>query len=60
MEYEVSLTVDGEDFGGIIERAVFVCNPHNVMVGNLVIPNSKVAAVGIFGVEIPKYKGLLV
>ena len=60
VEYEVSLTVDGEDSGGIIERIVSVCNPHNGFFGNVIIPNSNVAAVGISGAEKTKCKGFLV
>ena len=60
VEYKVSLTVDGEDSRGIIERSVSVCNPHNGLFGNLVIPNSNIAVVGIAKSEKPKCKGFLV
>ena len=60
VEYKVSFTVDGEDPGGIIERMVSVCNPHNGLFGNLVIPNSNVAVVGIARAEKSKCKGFLV
>ena len=60
VEYKVSLTVDGEDSGGIIERSVSVCNPYNGFFSDLVIPNSNVAVTGTAGVEKPKCKGFLV
>ena len=60
MEYKVSLTVDGEDSRGIIERSVSVCNPHNGWFGDLVIPNSNVVVTGIAEVEKPKCKVFLV
>ena len=57
MEYEVSLIADGENSGGIIERIVFVCNPHNSLFSNLVIINSNVRAEkskceGFFGLRV--------
>ena len=60
VEYKVALTVDGEDSGGIIERSVSVCNPHNGLFGDLVKPNSNVAVIGTAGSEKPKCKGFLV
>jgi hypothetical protein len=60
---------NGEDSGSVIERIVSICNPHNGLFGNfvihglfgnLVIPNSKVAKVGISGAKKPKSKGFLV
>ena len=59
VKYKVSLTVDGEDSEGILERSVSVCNPCNGLFGDLVIPNSNVAVTGTAGAEKPKYKGLL-
>ena len=60
VEYKVALTVDGEDSGGIIERSVSVCNPHDGLFGDLVKPNSNVAMTGTAGAEKPKCKGFLV
>ena len=60
VQFKVSLTIDGEDSGGIIERIVYVCNPYNGLFGNLLIPNSNIAVARIAGVEKPKCKGFLV
>ena len=60
VEYEVSLVIDGENSRGIIERIVSICNPHNGLFGNLVIPNSNVATVAIARAEKSKCKGFLV
>ena len=60
VKYKVSLTVDGEDSGGIIERSVSVCNPHNGLFGDLVIPNSNIAVTRTAGAEKPKCKDFLV
>ena len=60
VKYKVSLTVDGEDSGVILERSVSVCNPRNGLFGDLVIPNSNVAVTGTTGAEKPKCKGFLI
>ena len=60
VQYKVSLTVDREDSGGIIERSVSVCNPHNGLFGDLVIPNSNVTVTRTAEAEKPKCKGFLV
>ena len=60
VKYKVSLTIDGEDSGGILERSVSICNPCNGLFGDLVIPNSNVAVIGTTGAEKPKCKGFLI
>ena len=60
VEYKVSLTVDGEDSGGIIERSVSVCNPHNGLYDDLIIPNSNVVVTETAEAKKPKGKGFLV
>jgi hypothetical protein len=51
------MAVDGEDSGGIIERAVSVCYPHNCLFRNFVVPYSDVAAARVFRAEKPKCEG---
>jgi hypothetical protein len=55
---EVSMTVDGEDSGGVIERAVSVCYPHDGLFRNfvIVIPYSDVAAARVSWAEKPKHE----
>jgi hypothetical protein len=48
------MAVDGEDSGGIIERVVSVCYPHNGLFRNFVIPYSDVAAARVSRAEKPK------
>ena len=60
VQFKVSLTIDGEDSGGIIESIVYVCNAYNGLFGILLILNSNVAVARIVRVEKPKCKGFLV
>ena len=60
VKYKVSLTIDGEDSEGILERSVSVCNPCNGLFSDLVIPNSNIAITGTAGAEKPKCKVFLV
>ena len=60
VEYKVSLAIDGKDSRDIIKRSVSVCNPHNGLFGDLVIPNSNVAVTGTARAKKPKCKGFLV
>jgi hypothetical protein len=48
------MAVDGEDSGGIIERFVSVCYPHNGLFRNFIIPYSDVAAARVSRAEKPK------
>jgi hypothetical protein len=54
---EVSMAVDGEDSGGVIERAVSVCHPHNGSFRNFVIPYSDVVSARVSRAEKPKCEG---
>jgi hypothetical protein len=51
------MAVNGEDAGGIIERAVSVCYPHNGLFRNFVLPYSDVAGARVSRAEKPKCKG---
>jgi len=51
------MAVDGEDSGGIIERVVSVCYPHNGLFRNFVVPYSELVATRVSRAEKPKYEG---